>query len=119
MHSASSRPLISACTILVVAACAVGTRSGNRDTLPLRPASDVPVRFEPRDAALRIAPGDTIAGPGCVSPMVDPRDRTEIRFISSTWYGDYEVPTGRYGSRPGEVLRLECNTGRVLGLVPR
>jgi hypothetical protein len=117
-RAASSRILA---TWIVVAAtgCAGGAMSGNRDTLPARPASDVPARFEPRDAAMRLVPGDTLAGPGCLSPMVDPRDRTEIRFISSKWYGDYEVPSGRYGARPGEVLRLECNTGRVIGLVPR
>lgn len=112
-------PVVSAQILLATLGCATHSASGNRDALPIRAASDVPARFEPREAALRLAPGDTIAGPGCVSPMVDPRDRTEIRFISSKWYGDYEVPAGRYGARPGEVLRLECNTGRVIGLVPR
>jgi hypothetical protein len=111
--------LVAAQIVVVTVGCAGATVSGNRDTLPIRAASDVPARFEPRDAAMRLVPGDTLAGPGCLSPMVDPRDRTEIRFISSKWYGDYEVPTGRYGARPGEVLRLECSTGRVLGLVPR
>lgn len=90
-----------------------------RDRLPVRPASDVPARFEPRNAALRIAPGDTLAGAGCLSPMVDPRDRTEVRFVFSNSYGDYEVPAGRYGASAGEVLRLDCNTGRVIGLVRR
>jgi hypothetical protein len=33
--------------------------------------------------------------------------------------GDYEVPEGRYGVGPGEVLRLDCSTGRVLGIVGR
>jgi hypothetical protein len=51
--------------------------------------------------------------------MVDPRDGTEVRFLFSTSYGEYELPAGRYGARPGELLRLECNTGRVMGLVPR
>lgn len=112
-------PVVGAYILLVTVGCAGAGVSGNRDTLPIRAASDVPARFEPRDATLRLVPGDTLAGPGCLSPMIDPRDRTEIRFISSKWYGDYEVPAGRYGARPGEVLRLECNTGRVIGLVPR
>ena len=89
-----------------------------RDRLPVRPASDAPARFEPRDTSLRVAPGDTLAGPGCLSPMVDPRDSIEVRFVFSTSYGDYDVPAGRYGARPGERLRLDCNTGRVIGLVP-
>jgi hypothetical protein len=105
-----------------VTGCALGyagSSATSRDHLAVRPATDVPARFEPYDAALRLAPGDTIAGAGCVSPMVDPRDGTRVRFINATWYGDYVVPAGRYGAREGEVLRLECNTGRVLGLVPR
>jgi hypothetical protein len=90
-----------------------------RDELLVRPASRVPRRFEPSDKSLRLADGDTIAGPGCVSPMQDPRNGTEVRFVHSTWYGDYEVPVGRYGSVAGELLRIECNTGRVMGLVRR
>ena len=90
-----------------------------RNAVPVRPASDVPLRFDPRDRSLRIRGGDTLAGPGCLSPMIDPRDRAELRFVFSTSYGDYEVPPGRYGARANELLRLECNTGRVIGLVPR
>jgi hypothetical protein len=52
--------------------------------------------------------------------MKDPRDGREIRSVYSTsWYGDYEIPVGRYGSVSGELLRVECNTGRVIGLVRR
>jgi hypothetical protein len=104
-----------------VASCAhtSAMSAERRDTLPVRPASDAPARFEPRNPSLRPAPGDTLAGPGCLSPMVDPRDGTEVRFVLSTSYGEYELPAGRYGARPGELLRLECNTGRVIGLVPR
>ena len=90
-----------------------------RDRLPIRRATRAPARFEPQNRALRLTPGDTIAGPGCVSPMVDPRDGTEVRFVFSTSYGDYEVPAGRYGAGAGELLRLDCNSGRVIGLVRR
>ncbi|HEV7992593.1 MAG TPA: hypothetical protein VGP25_12260 [Gemmatimonadaceae bacterium] len=86
----------------------------------MRVATRVPPRFEPSDASLRLSDGDTLAGPGCVSPMKDPRDGREIRSVYSTsWYGDYEIPVGRYGSVSGELLRVECNTGRVIGLVRR
>ena len=90
-----------------------------RDRLPIRRATRAPGRFEPQNRTLRLMPGDTIAGPGCVSPMVDPRDGTEVRFVFSTSYGDYEVPAGRYGAGAGELLRLDCNTGNVIGLVRR
>jgi hypothetical protein len=90
-----------------------------RDDLYVRVASRVPQRFEPADPALRLSDGDTLAGPGCVSPLKDPRNGTEIRFLFSSWYGDYEIPVGRHGSVSGELLRVECNTGRVIGLVRR
>ena len=106
----------------VIGGCAVKPSSMTadaRDRLPVRRATDVPARFEPRNTALRLSPGDTIQGSGCVSPMVDPRDGTEVRFVFSTAYGDYEVPAGRYGAGADQLLRLECNTGRVIGLVRR
>jgi hypothetical protein len=107
---------------LLAGACAprYSTVPGDRrDALPVRAAIRVPVRLEPVRAELRLADGDTIAGPGCVNPMKDPRYADELRFIYSRDVGDYEIPPGRYGSNPGELLRIECNTGRVLGLVRR
>ena len=54
----------------------------------------------------------------CKSPMVDPRDGTEIRFVRSEGgVGDYEVPSGRYGIGSSELLRLYCETGEVAGVV--
>lgn len=93
--------------------------TGNWQLLPTRPATDVPDRFEPIDRALRLTPGDTLAGRGCLSPLIDPRDGATIRFVRSADVGDYEAPSGRYGVGPEELLRIECNTGRVLGVVGR
>ena len=88
-------------------------------TAVIRPAEATPARFEPELADLRIV-GDTIAGAGCRSPMKDPRDGTVITFLrSTTTIGDYHVPSGRYGVGPDELLRIECNTGRVVGIVRR
>ena len=67
-------------------------------------------------------PGACIAAPrpGCATPMVDPRDRTQIRLIRSVApRGDYTVPEGRYGVGPEELLRLDCTTGAPLGVVRR
>lgn len=59
-------------------------------------------------------------GPACRNPMVDPRDGTRLRLDSSMQgQGDYEVPAGRYGVGPGEWLRLDCSTGRAVGIVGR
>lgn len=50
----------------------------------------------------------------------DPRDGTTLRMVrAGEGLADYEVPALRYGADPSEVLRVECNTGRPLGFVPR
>jgi len=59
-------------------------------------------------------------GEGCRNPMADPRDGTRLQLIrSAEGQGDYEVPPGRYGVSEDELLRLECSTGRVVGIVKR
>ena len=103
--------------VLASSSCSIGLSSG---TGVVRSAEDVPNHFEPKNPDARIMPADTIAGPGCLSPMVDPRDGTEIGFLRSAQdYADYAVPGRMYGVGTGELLRLECNTGRVLGVVRR
>jgi hypothetical protein len=82
----------------------------------VRPAQDVPVRFV---TTAGMTPGD-----GCRSPLVDPRDHAVLRLERSmeygmTYHGDYDVPTGRYGVQRGELLRLDCATGEVVGIVRR
>jgi hypothetical protein len=53
----------------------------------------------------------------CRSPMIDPRDSTKITlFRSFDGRGDYEVPNGTYGVEKGQILRLDCATGRVIGI---
>jgi len=102
---------------VLVTACSIGM-SGPGGVL--RNAENVPNHFEPKNPDARIIPPDTIAGSGCLSPMVDPRDGTEIGFLrSGDGYADYATPNGMYGVGRNELLRLECNTGRVLGVVRR
>lgn len=113
-----------ATTILALfglSACALFSTSSTFDpATDVRPASDLPARFEPIDSAVRLEPADTLAGSGCLSPLLDPRDGLELRFVrSGTALGDYEVPEGRYGVQRGELLRIECNTGEVVGIVRR
>ena len=116
MHSVTRSNWRAAIVPLLVAACSSGVGTM---TAVIRPAEAAPTRFEPELAELRL-PADTIAGRGCQSPLVDPRDGTAITFLRSTIeVGDYDVPSGRYGVGPGELLRVECNTGRVIGIVRR
>ncbi len=59
-------------------------------------------------------------GEGCRSPMVDPRNGTRLQLIrSSRDQGDYSVPNGKYGANEGELLRLNCESGEVVGFVVR
>lgn len=56
----------------------------------------------------------------CQNPAVDPADGMRLALLRSQGgRGDYEVPEGRYGARPDEVLRISCATGRPIGFVPR
>ena len=56
----------------------------------------------------------------CRSPLTDPRDGTEINFLRASWpVADYKVPTGKYGVRQGELLRVSCETGEAVGIVKR
>jgi hypothetical protein len=80
----------------------------------IRPADDVPARFTTEDG---IMPEDA-----CRSPMIDPRDHTRLRLVRSAQYGmshrgDFEVSGGRYGVGQGELLRIDCSTGDVIGIV--
>ena len=103
---------------LLLAACALGTSGSFPASADARTPSDVPFRFDPDSPAARVAPADTIGGEGCRSPMLDPRDGERLALVRSLGgEGDYRVPTGRYGVRSGELLRLECNTGRVIGII--
>jgi hypothetical protein len=83
----------------------------------LRPAVDPPERFVTEDG--------THAAPGtCRSPLIDPRDQTRLRLvrsgrIDSNEQGDYDVSAGQYGVRSGELLRIDCGSGRAIGIVGR
>lgn len=92
-----------------------GTTSGTRSMKPVeRAAVDVPAMFE--------APaGMSMNDNSCLNPLTDPRDGTEIRmqYAFTEGVGDYEVPSGRYGVQEGELLRINCRTGEVLGIVRR
>ena len=97
---------------LSLAACASAPGASAR----LQPATDVPVQFQVSDAdgSLR-APR---AGEGCRNPLIDPR--SQLRLVlqqSRDGWGDYQLPAGAYEARAGQWLRVDCATGKPLGLV--
>ena len=58
------------------------------------------------------------AGEGCRNPLVDPQDGTRLTLVrSSGGRGDYSVAAGRYNVGRRELLRVECATGRPVGIV--
>lgn len=84
-------------------------------TSVLRPATDVPDRFESPEGVTR---GEN----ACLSPLTDPRDGTQIILrtaFAEEGVGDYVVPSGLYGVGSRELLRINCRTGEVLGIVRR
>lgn len=103
----------------LLAACSMGPASFPPNA-SARPAVDLPSRFEPENRRLRIPDADTLSGGGCLSPLLDPRDGTAIVLTRSVeGFGDYDAPPGRYGVREGDLLRLDCNLGRAIGIVRR
>ena len=62
---------------------------------------------------------------GCATRLIDPRDRTRLTLVRSTrrsaspeFLGDYSVePAGRYGVGASSLLRVDCMTGRGLGVI--
>ncbi len=104
---------------LLLGACALGGGSMYPESAPARTARDVPDRFVTADMPAGATASDTLPGSGCRNPLVDPRDGTRLTLMASTArVGDYDVPVGRYGVGARERLRVECNTGRIVGVVP-
>ncbi len=102
--------LVSFVLLLACGSSNVGNRSM---TTILRPATDVPPVFE--------APaGTTFGNSGCLSPLTDPRNGAKIIMrtaFGEEGMGDYVVPSGKYGVKNGELLRVNCTTGEVVGIV--
>ena len=112
-----TRFLLPALTVVALAAlggCATGPRLARPDAM-----RDVPAAFlvgSPTGGPLT-APTPDLA---CRNPMVDPRDGARLVLDrSADGQGDYRVPEGRYGVPAGGWLRLDCTTGRALGVVGR
>lgn len=105
--------------LVTSSACAALSGSTYPESSPARAAQDTPERFVSEDLPPGAAATDTLPMSGCRNPLLDPRDGTRLHMLNAqTRVGDYEVPAGRYGVGRGEALRIECNTGRVLGIVP-
>jgi hypothetical protein len=108
--------LVLAGCIVLPGACSVSVQRAGAGDPELRHAEDAPFRFVTEDGT-EPAPDD-----GCRVTMIDPRDQTPVRLVRSArmgagYHGDYDVPPGRYGAQRDELLRLDCGTGELVGLV--
>jgi hypothetical protein len=94
-------------TSLIGSGCS-SLRPGEGD---VRTAVDTPEQFN--------APAGMAWGANtCLNPIIDPADGTELILIQSMdGLGDYRVTGGKYGVNTGELLRINCRTGEVVGIV--
>lgn len=87
-----------------------------------RPARDLPEQFV---IDTSVIPVPLSPEAGCVTRLLDPRDSTRLTLVRSTrqtaspeFLGDYSVdPAGRYGVGAEFLLRVDCMTGRGMGIV--
>ena len=101
-------------------ACSAGGTGSMQSVIDSPPPVTAPHRFIPVDTAALLQPADTLAGEGCLNPMADPVTGIQITlYRSESGLGDYLPPSGAYGIRDGLLIRLECNTGEVVGIVRR
>jgi hypothetical protein len=106
--------------VLALAGCASTTRdmSGPVVGVPL----DLPDHF--MVARSGIGKYDEPKADGvCRNPMIDPRDKTELLLRRSAGgKGDYGVDPGvfgggKYGMTTQQFLRIDCATGKAIGIV--
>ena len=107
------RKLIIAFGSVILLSCGSGNSASEADTDVLRPASDAPQSF----SAIFATP---VGAKDCQSRLIDPVDRVELMLVKSfDGVGDYLVPPGKYGMSADELLRINCRTGKVIGVVKK
>ncbi len=105
----------------VLSACATGP--GSMSGSIVAEVRDVPDHFMVLVSGLSQR-AEPKAGEGCRNPLVDPRDGTTLNLVRSKGeVGDYQVLGesfalgDRYGVDSRHYLRIDCATGKALGLV--
>lgn len=80
---------------------------------PVREAQDAPVSFSGTFE-------EVAENTPCQSRLIDPADDTELILVATfDGSGDYQVPLGKYGLSADELLRINCRTGEVIGVVKK
>lgn len=103
--------------VLALAGSCTVRHAGSLETPISRAAADLPDHFV---VSTSKGPVEPSPGEGCRNPLLDPRDGTLLVLVrSAEGRGDYEAPPPRYGLGERELVRVECATGRALGVVKR
>jgi hypothetical protein len=105
--------------VLVLSLMACGKSSYPPDSVARPVSGAIPVRF--LFDATGFQADTMISSPKCRTPLVDPNDGTRIALARAVegGRGDYEVPDGHYGVGRDDLLRINCKTGGVIGIVPK
>jgi len=118
MRMQPSLSILLAVLLLVATGCATTGPSGT--TSAERSANDTPRQFAVASSTSVTGMSDDLPSEGCANPLIDPRDGTELRLKRSIMgKGDYDVPDGKYGVGPNELLRVDCSSGQPLKIVKR
>lgn len=97
--------------ILLFSLCLLSCTAGRQGDGDIRTAVNTPNQF---DVPAGMAWGDNT----CKNPIIDPQDGTELILVQSRdGMGDYRVTGMKYGVNQGELLRVNCRTGAVVGIV--
>ncbi len=105
--------LLIALGLVIFLGCGSSSQPSAADSDILRPASDAPESF----SAIFATP---VGNKDCQSRLVDPLDQVELILVRSfDGVGDYLVPLGKYRVTSDELLRINCRTGKVIGVVKK
>lgn len=114
-----------AAAALVLAGCA-SSRGPARDPMAepiVAEATDLPDHFMVATSGLA-QKSEPKPGEGCRNPMMDPRGGASLNLVRSKGdTGDYQVMSReyelqtRYGVDTRHLLRVDCGTGKALGVV--
>lgn len=104
-----------AAALLALAGCATGRNDLSGPVVGV--ALDLPDHFMVARSGLGRT-DEPKPGEGCRNPMVDPRDHTILTLRRSAGgTGDYWVGSQKYGLTTTQLLRVDCATGRAIGIV--
>lgn len=78
------------------------------------------LRTPESDLTVGLPPGIEPQDNACQSPLIDVETGAQLILMrSANGLGDYQVQERSYGLEQGELLRIECRTRVIIGVVRR